>query len=267
MAQPARIGLSNPYDGGATAVDARPGRARPVLARAAVLAGVSGAAAVGLGGTSSAWADTATAVPVSRWDGTDMSCLPLHQPVLHGATTQAGVRPGQVARWTGTYQAWPLRCGSPPWSKPMPVDPLPWTPEPPDPAVGDPLDGPQLVSVAGTVEDGVEPGCVVLSDADGAQWTLTGPLRTLPHGVPLTIKGTVTPGLLTTCQQGEPIRVRQVELADGTDVPAGPVPIATTDRLAAEARPIPVTRRFPVVTPACGPISEGKIPSVALCTR
>ena len=287
MAQPASFGLSNPY--GERAPDVRPSRPRPALARAAVLAGVTGATAVGLGAGSGAWADPGTAMPVARYVPGSVYCLlnrPLpHQPVLDRTTAADGVqvsyrsgrvitRPEPLEGRAPRSQAWPLSCGSPPWSKPLPTDPAPRKPDPApvdpapvDPAPGDPVDSTQVVSLDGTVETGVEPGCVVLSDSNGRQWTLTGPLSTLPHGVPLTITGTTTRGLFTTCQQGEPVRVTRAELRSGTSTRRRPVPIATTDRLAAEATPVVVPQVAPTVQPACGPVGNGKIPSVALCTR
>jgi hypothetical protein len=252
MAQPARIGLSNPYDDGSITLDARPARPRPALARVAVVAGVTSAAAVGFGGASSAWADGPTAAPVVRYHPGSIYCPLGRQPIMAGAPASGPA----VLNRIGTSQGWPRSCGSPPWSKPVPL--------PVDPPVGDPVDGARTVSVEGTVEDGVEPGCVVLSDSDGREWTLTGPLKKLPHDVPLTVTGTTTPDILTTCMQGDVLDVRRVELTDGTPDPGSPLPIAVTERPAPVARSIPV----PSVLPACGPVVDGgKIPSVALCTR
>lgn len=273
MAQHAQIGLSNPYAGRPAETSDRPGRGRPAFARMAVLAGLSGAAAVGLGagGTTSAWADSPTAASVSRWDGTDVTCLRLREPVMDGAP--AGTRhPHLAIGRTGVVdgsRAWPLRCGSPPWARPAPapVDPGPGTPDPGGPAAGDPIDGPQVVSVEGTVADGVEPGCVVLSGGDGRQWTLTGPLRTLPHEVALEVTGSTVPGRLSTCMQGEPLEVRTVRLLDPGEEAGPAVPIATTDRFAVDAQPVPVSPGRTVAPPACGPVVTGKVPSVALCTR
>lgn len=266
MAEPSRFGLSNPYAPRQEAVPAG-ARSHPRLARAAVLVGVSGAAAVGLG--SGAWADTSTAAPVDRHEsGPGVACDRLHQPVMHGASPSAAAVPG----------AWPRRCtGAVPWlrDRPLPVDPIPvryLVPEPivPAPEPSDPLQGSQVVAVAGTVDAGVEPGCVVLRGGDGQQWTLVGPLRTLPHGVPMDVTGVTEPQVLSTCMQGPVLRVRQVRLLDPGEDTGSPVPIATTDLLAREAVPATPVRVAPVapsVQPACGPIGLGKIPSVALCTR
>jgi hypothetical protein len=245
-------GLSNPY---ATRPQPPAARPRPALGRAAVVVGVA-AVGVGVTGAPSAFADTSTAAPVPTYAGEvprPLCHLP-HRPLLH--TDVAAARP-IADRW----------CAPGDWRRPVPVDPSPVEPLPWTPPAGDPLDGPTVVSVDGTVEAGVEPGCVVLSGVDGAQWTLTGPLRTLPAGVPLEVTGVVTPGLLSTCQQGEVLAVRQVALLDEDAEPGPAVPVATTDQLAAEARSAPVSPVDTDVRPACGPVGIGKVPSVALCSR
>lgn len=128
---------------------------------------------------------------------------------------------------------------------------------------GDPIQGSRLVSVDGTVEAGVEPGCKVLRGDDGGMWTLVGPMSTVPFGVSLAVEGVSEPDLMSTCQQGEVLRVRQIALIE--DEPGPAAPIATTHRSTAEARPIPVSHGHPAVDPACGP--SAKIPTRTLCTR
>lgn len=254
MAQPDRSGLSNPY---APAPVTAPSRSRTGLARAAVLAGVGGAATLGLAGagTGSAWAEPGTTTPVSRYDRA-AACMPLSEPVLHGRTA-VGHEPASVSR----------RCRVPAsWWRQGPVErPLPTYPARPPRSPGDPIAGSQVVSVEGTVEAGVEPGCEVLRDGEGRQWTLTGPLGTLPRGVPLTVAGVTAPDQLTTCQQGSALRVRQVSLLNPATEPGPTVPIATTNLLTAGARPVRIPPAYTDVEPACGPTA--KIPTKALCTR
>lgn len=242
MDQAVRRGLSNPYDRPRSPAGSdAPRRTRAGLSRMAVVAGVGGAATMGLGGVGgAAWADTSTAVPVA----TDHivvrpDCWPGRDPILHldadgGAVTPAHCVPGPAYK--------------------------------PKPAV-DPLAGRQVVEVTGRAEAGVEPGCTVFLDSTGHRWTLSGPLRRLPQDVLLTVTGVTAPDQLSYCMQGDVLRIREVGLADETDPPRT-VPIATTDRIRADIVPRAPKPVPPGVQPACGPVvGGGKLPSVALCTR
>ena len=60
----------------------------------------------------------------------------------------------------------------------------------------------------GVVETGVEPGCKVLT-AGGTTYQVLG--EDVPVGVPVRVTGVLQPGVLTTCQQGTPIRVTKVQ--------------------------------------------------------
>jgi hypothetical protein len=69
------------------------------------------------------------------------------------------------------------------------------------------------VTVTGTVIEGVEPNCLLL-DADGRQYLLIGGDRSeLRAGVRVAVTGRVDRGLLSTCQQGEPLVVSAIERA------------------------------------------------------
>jgi hypothetical protein len=68
------------------------------------------------------------------------------------------------------------------------------------------------VTVTGTVTEGVEPGCLLLKAADGGQYLLVGGERAeLRPGRRLAVTGRVDHGLLSTCQQGEPLVVASIE--------------------------------------------------------
>jgi hypothetical protein len=70
------------------------------------------------------------------------------------------------------------------------------------------------VTVSGTVTPGVEPGCLLLKTTDGVQYLLVGGERAeLRPGRRLAVTGRVDRGLLSTCQQGEPLVVASVEPA------------------------------------------------------
>jgi hypothetical protein len=70
-----------------------------------------------------------------------------------------------------------------------------------------------LVTLTGTLQDGVEPNCTLLN-TPGKQYLLVGVKRAaLPStaGATVTVIGTPDPGLVTTCQQGTPFRVSSVQ--------------------------------------------------------
>ena len=68
------------------------------------------------------------------------------------------------------------------------------------------------VTVVGTVAAGVEPGCLLLEAEDGGSFLLVGGERAeLRPGRRLAVTGRVDRGLLSTCQQGEPLVVASVK--------------------------------------------------------
>ena len=82
-------------------------------------------------------------------------------------------------------------------------------PSPVDPTKpGVPTASGRPITVDGVVEAGVEPGCKVLTAA-GTQYQVLG--DNIPVGVPVRVTGVLQPGVLTTCQQGTPIRVTKVQ--------------------------------------------------------
>jgi hypothetical protein len=91
-----------------------------------------------------------------------------------------------------------------PTSPTTPVTPV--TPRPTKPS--DPSGSGRPITVDGVVEAGVEPGCKVLTAA-GTTYQVLG--EEVPVGVPVRVTGVLQPGVLTTCQQGTPIRVTKVQ--------------------------------------------------------
>ena len=68
------------------------------------------------------------------------------------------------------------------------------------------------VTVTGTVAEGVEPGCLLLEAEGGGRFLLVGGERAeLRPGRRLAVTGRVDRGLLSTCQQGEPLVVASIE--------------------------------------------------------
>jgi Protein of unknown function (DUF5818) len=70
------------------------------------------------------------------------------------------------------------------------------------------------VTLVGTVTAGVEPNCLLLDAEDGGRYLLIGGERAeLRPGRRVAVTGRVDRGLLSTCQQGEPLVVASVEPA------------------------------------------------------
>ena len=84
--------------------------------------------------------------------------------------------------------------------------------DPDDPTL--PADGRgKLVTVTGTVSDGVENGCLMLTtepaSADGP-WQLIGNVAGIRAGQKVTVRGARVDTVATTCQQGLPFDVQTV---------------------------------------------------------
>ena len=70
------------------------------------------------------------------------------------------------------------------------------------------------LTVTGTVIEGVEPGCLLLDAEGGQRYLLVGGDRAeLRAGTRVAVTGRVERGLLSTCQQGEPLVVSAIEPA------------------------------------------------------
>jgi len=67
------------------------------------------------------------------------------------------------------------------------------------------------VTLEGVVESGVEPGCKVLAVDGGTSYLLLSGGEEVPLGVPVRVEGVLLPGVLSTCQQGTPLRVTKVQ--------------------------------------------------------
>jgi hypothetical protein len=74
---------------------------------------------------------------------------------------------------------------------------------------GIPIGSPRAVTIDGVIEAGVEPGCKVLTAGNTKFLILGG--DDVPLGVPVRVEGTLQPGVLSTCQQGTPLRVTTVK--------------------------------------------------------
>jgi hypothetical protein len=74
---------------------------------------------------------------------------------------------------------------------------------------GIPVGSPKAVTIDGVIEAGVEPGCKVLVAGNTKFLILGG--NDVPMGVPVRVEGTLQPGVVSTCQQGTPLRVTSVK--------------------------------------------------------
>jgi len=99
-------------------------------------------------------------------------------------------------------------AAGPPSPSPSPSPTGSPVPAPPGPS-DLPTAGGKPVTVDGIVEAGVEPGCRVLT-AGGTSYLLVGGTD-VPMGVRVRVTGVLQPGVLTTCQQGTPLRVTDVQ--------------------------------------------------------
>lgn len=71
---------------------------------------------------------------------------------------------------------------------------------------------PAAATIRGTVSEGVELGCMLLTAEDGKIYLLLGGDRALiGKSGRLEVVGKAQPGLATTCQQGIPFKVSQVK--------------------------------------------------------
>jgi hypothetical protein len=67
------------------------------------------------------------------------------------------------------------------------------------------------VTATGTVREGVEAGCRLLAADGGPAYLLVGGDRVaLRPGARVEVEGRLAPGLVSTCQQGKPLRVTAV---------------------------------------------------------
>jgi len=97
-----------------------------------------------------------------------------------------------------------------PEESPVPEETTPYL----DPSLGDsskPGSGSQL-TISGTVESGVESGCLVL-EYDGTLYGIFGSFDSsvVYAGAEVTLHGQVDNGMMTTCQQGTPFVVEDAE--------------------------------------------------------
>ena len=130
--------------------------------------------------------------------------------LLLAACGNATVQPGSGATGQPTAGASSSAPTSSPSSNPMPVPSSAggggtFRPGP----TGIPVGSPKAVTIDGVIEAGVEPGCKVLTAWNTKFLILGG--SDVPMGVPVRVEGTLQPGVLSTCQQGTPLRVTSVK--------------------------------------------------------
>lgn len=83
-----------------------------------------------------------------------------------------------------------------------------------------PAGTPGTVVVTGTVQSGVENGCLILKGADGKTYELVGQPRPAV-GATVTIEGTVAADMVSICMQGTPLVIASLRSGSpGTSTPS-----------------------------------------------
>jgi hypothetical protein len=134
-------------------------------------------------------------------------CLAIGSCAVAGlAVTGCGTQTaGDGAGAGGTASTPPPSVTVPPSVSPLPPTktlPRPTKTLPPVPAV----------TVLGVIEQGVEPGCYVLTPDRGGSRYLVITKTPPPTGVPVAVLGTPRPDLVSYCQQGTLLQVSKIEL-------------------------------------------------------
>jgi Protein of unknown function (DUF5818) len=74
--------------------------------------------------------------------------------------------------------------------------------------------GQATVQATGTVEQGVEPGCLILDTGKGQRYVLVSQDKSkLKPGAKVEVTGVQTAGQISYCQQGQPLQVQSVKPA------------------------------------------------------
>ena len=77
----------------------------------------------------------------------------------------------------------------------------------PPSATGKPVPPGPETTLTGTVQEGVESGCLLLQHGGTVYLLLGGDRSVVKPGASVTVRGRATPGVLTTCMQGVPFQV------------------------------------------------------------
>ncbi|WP_460954763.1 hypothetical protein [Parasphingorhabdus pacifica] len=85
--------------------------------------------------------------------------------------------------------------------------------EPSQSVAPEPNGRPGEITIVGTVETGVESGCLVLVGGDKPHLLLGGDPAVVRPGAHLLVRGRPDPDLVTTCMQGEPLHVSEANPA------------------------------------------------------
>jgi hypothetical protein len=80
---------------------------------------------------------------------------------------------------------------------------------PSDPVPSEKPDKDDIVELRGTVEAGVEPGCLILESGGKTYGLYGGDPAVLSVGAKVRVRGVPQPDMVTTCQQGIPFQVSE----------------------------------------------------------
>jgi hypothetical protein len=88
------------------------------------------------------------------------------------------------------------------------------TTTPPEPPTSGQPGGKTQVQAKGTVQQGVEPGCLILDTGQGQRYVLLSKDKAkLKPGAKVEVTGVQAAGLISYCQEGLPLQVESVKLA------------------------------------------------------
>jgi hypothetical protein len=132
------------------------------------------------------------------------------------AANEAGGGPTGAAPTSAGPTATAAPTATPSFQTPVPLPGTPTsvptgtaTKRPGPPGIPIPIGTGRAVTLDGVIEAGVEPGCKVLTTGSTMYLVLGG--KDVPLGVPVRVEGVLQPGVLSTCQQGTPLRVTSVK--------------------------------------------------------
>jgi hypothetical protein len=81
----------------------------------------------------------------------------------------------------------------------------------PSPSTGEPSGSPAQLVLSGQVQSGVEPGCLILTDA-GRSWELLGgDPAVVKAGARVRVTGHIAVGVMSHCMQGTPFQVSSAQ--------------------------------------------------------
>ncbi|MDN3240146.1 hypothetical protein [Glycomyces tritici] len=129
--------------------------------------------------------------------------------VLAACGSGGGGSDGETS--TPVISAEPTSAPEPTEESPVPEETTPYL----DPSLGDSSKPGSSMTISGTIEAGVESGCLVL-EHEGTVYGIFGNFDSsvVYAGATVTLQGKVDDGMMSTCQQGTPFVVEDAQPSD-----------------------------------------------------